>query len=69
MIEPKIVINEIGIGSACIIITPHIIALFFIEMFLSVFYRRFRLCITAMYNIPTKASQNRLFFNTRIFCV
>ena len=41
MIEPKIVINEIGIGSACKIITPHIIALFFIDMTLSAFFAAF----------------------------
>ncbi len=46
MIEPKIVINEIGIGSACKIITTHIITLFFIDIFLSAFYRQFRICIT-----------------------
>jgi hypothetical protein len=46
MIEPKIVINEIGMGSACKIITTHIIVLFLIDILLSVFYRQFRLCIT-----------------------
>ncbi len=46
MIEPKTVINEIGIGSASKIITTHIITLFFIDAFLSVFFRQFRLCIT-----------------------
>ena len=41
MIEPKIVINEIGMGSACKIITTHIIVLFFIDILLSAFITSF----------------------------
>ena len=36
IIEPIIVINESGMGSACKIITARIITLFFIDIFLSI---------------------------------